>query len=111
MTDPTLGTAEVRDRYEIRLEGRLEPRWLTRFDGMTLTTHDDGSTVLAGPVADQAALHGLLRTLCDLGLPLVSLTRTQHEDAAPDLTASATPFNQPGATQPGATAHGTSQGD
>ena len=62
-------------RYAIRLAGHLDPRWTARFDGMTLTHLDDGTTVLEGDIADQAALHGLLRTLRDLGLPLVSLTR------------------------------------
>jgi hypothetical protein len=76
MTQPASG-ADPPDRYEIRLGGHLGPRWAARFDGMTLTTDDDGTTVIEGPVTDQAALHGLLRTLRDLGLPLVSLTRTQ----------------------------------
>jgi hypothetical protein len=62
--------------YEIRLEGRLDARWSTWFDGMTLTTDPDGpGTVLRGPVVDQAALHGLLARLRDVGLPLVSVER------------------------------------
>jgi hypothetical protein len=63
-------------RYEIRLKGHLEPRWAAWFDGMTLTTQSDGTTVLEGEVADQAALHGLLSKLRDVGLPLLSLTET-----------------------------------
>ncbi len=63
-------------RYEIRIEGRLSPRWATRFDGMTLSVGDDGTTVIEGPVVDQAALHGLLKRLGDLGLPLLSVTRS-----------------------------------
>ena len=66
--------------YEIRLEGHLSARWASRFDGMTLTNHDDGTSVIEGRVVDQAALHGLLRTLGDLGLPLISLTQV-HPDA------------------------------
>jgi hypothetical protein len=62
-------------RYEIRLEGHLAARWAAWFDGMTLTTTSDGTTVLEGPVVDQAALHGLLSKLRDIGLPLVSVTR------------------------------------
>jgi hypothetical protein len=62
------------ERYEIRVAGRLAPRWATFFDGMTLTARPDGTTVIAGPVRDQAALHGLLHTVSDLGLPLVSVT-------------------------------------
>ena len=61
-------------RYEIRLRGRLDPRWAAWFDGMTLTTADDGTTALRGPVTDQAALHGLLQKVRDLGLPLLSVT-------------------------------------
>jgi hypothetical protein len=60
--------------YAIRLQGHLSARWASRFDGMTLTTHDDGTTVLEGPVADQSALHGLLRSVGDLGLSLISVT-------------------------------------
>jgi hypothetical protein len=61
-------------RYEIRLQGRLETRWAAWFDAVSLTTDTDGTTVLRGQVADQAALHGLLQKVRDLGLPLVSLT-------------------------------------
>jgi hypothetical protein len=65
--------------YEIRLQGRLDPRWATWFEGMTLTDHTDGTTVIHGLVADQAALHGLLQRLRDLGLPLLSVDRQpQH---------------------------------
>jgi hypothetical protein len=62
-------------RYEIRIKGHLAARWATRFDGMTLTTTGDGATVLEGLVADQAALHGLLRQVRDTGLPLLSVTQ------------------------------------
>ena len=62
--------------YEIRLQGRLDARWSTRFDGMTLTT-GDGHTLLAGPVVDQAALHGLLHQLRDIGLPLLSVSQVE----------------------------------
>jgi hypothetical protein len=61
-------------RYEIRLRGHLDARWAAWFDGLTLTTDDDGTTALRGVVADQAALHGLLQRLRDVGLPLISLT-------------------------------------
>ena len=64
--------------YEIRVQGRLEPRWSTWFDGFTLTPEPDGTTVITGTVTDQAALHGLLQSLRDLGLPLVSVTQPQH---------------------------------
>lgn len=61
-------------RYEIRVQGHLAPRWDDWFDGFTLTPESDGSTVLEGFVVDQAALHGVLRRLADLGLPLLSVT-------------------------------------
>ena len=60
-------------QYEIRLKGHLDPRWATWFDGLSLTHHDDGTTVIDGPIADQAALHGLLQKVRDTGLPLVSV--------------------------------------
>jgi hypothetical protein len=66
-------------RYEIRLKGHLGPRWAVRFDGMTLTTRPDGTTVIEGPVVDQAALHGLLAALRDLGLPLISVTQVEPD--------------------------------
>lgn len=68
--------------YEIRLQGRLDRRWSARFEGMTMTT-GDGLTLLEGPVVDQAALHGLLHQLRDIGLPLVSVRQVrppQHLD-------------------------------
>jgi hypothetical protein len=62
-------------RYEIRVKGHLAARWAAWFDPMTLTADTDGSTVLEGPVVDQAALHGLLDKVRDIGLPLLSVTR------------------------------------
>jgi hypothetical protein len=60
-------------RYEIRVRGHLDTRWAAWFDGMTLTRGSDGTTSIHGPVADQAALHGLLQKIRDLGLPLISV--------------------------------------
>ena len=60
-------------RYEIRVKGHLGSRWACWFDGMNLTDEDDGTTVIRGPVVDQAALHGQLQTLRDLGITLLSL--------------------------------------
>lgn len=62
------------DEYRIRVQGRLGARWAAYFDGLSISAGDDGTTAIHGPVADQAALHGLLQRLRDLGLPLVSLT-------------------------------------
>jgi hypothetical protein len=60
-------------RYEICIKGHLSSRWAARFDGMALTAQGDGTTVIEGPIVDQAALHGLLNKLSDLGLPLLSV--------------------------------------
>ena len=66
-------------RYEIRLKGRLDARWAGRFEGLSLTHASDGTTIIHGLVADQAALHGLLARVRDLGLQLISVTRSQPE--------------------------------
>ncbi len=69
--------------YEIRVQGRLGSRWAAWFDGMALTAESDGTTTIHGPVVDQAALHGLLRKLRDVGLPLLSVTQVPPIQAAP----------------------------
>jgi hypothetical protein len=70
------GSAE----YELRIEGVLDERWSSWFDGLQITSDADGRmTLIAGPVADQAALHGLLAKVRDLGLPLVSVRRVESE--------------------------------
>jgi hypothetical protein len=66
-------------QYEIRVKGHLDPRWEAWFDGLGLTTEADGTTTIQGPVADQAALHGLLQKLRDVGLPLVSVTQVDPD--------------------------------
>ena len=60
-------------RYEIRIQGHLDNRWTDWFDGLTITLKDNGETLLTGPVVDQAALHGLLKKVRDLGMPLISV--------------------------------------
>lgn len=74
-------------RYEIRLGARLDPRWAEWFDGMVLTHADDGSTVLTGAALDQAALHGVLRMVRDLGLPLLAVTQLPRNDRTPPHSA------------------------
>ena len=61
--------------YEIRIAGHLSPQWADWFEGLTITLEEDGNTLLSGPVADQAALHGLLKKVGDLGLPLLSVNQ------------------------------------
>lgn len=67
--------------YEIRIQGQLDDRWAARFEGMTLTRTDNGDTLLSGTVVDQAALHGLLRKVRDLGIPLISVIRVRFGQA------------------------------
>ncbi len=71
-------------RYEIRLQGHLGSRWASWFDGLSLTNENDGTTLISGLVADQAALHGLLQKVRDLGVPLISVTQVDadHPDAS-----------------------------
>jgi len=61
--------------YEIRIAGHLSPQWAGWFEELTITLEEDGNTLLSGPVADQAALHGLLKKVRDLGLPLLSVNQ------------------------------------
>ena len=63
--------------YQIRLKGHLGSQWTDWFGGLTITLEEDGDTLLIGPVVDQAALHGLLRKVRDLGMPLLSVIRVE----------------------------------
>ena len=72
--------------YQVRIKGHLGPQWADWFGGLTITPEDNGDTLLTGPVVDQAALHGLLRKVRDLGLPLISVTHAQTGQAdGPDF--------------------------
>jgi hypothetical protein len=63
--------------YQIRIKGHLGPKWTDWFGGMAITLEEGGDTVLTGPVVDQAALHGLLRKVRDLGMQLISAIRVK----------------------------------
>ena len=69
--------------YQIRLKGYLAREWTDWFEGLTITLEEDGDTLLTGPVVDQAALHGLLKKVRDLGLPLVSVNQVQLDKTDP----------------------------
>ena len=71
--------------YEIRVKGHLACQWTEWFGGLTITLEDNGDSLLTGPVVDQAAMHGLLKKVRDLGMPLISVNRVQPDQAdAPD---------------------------
>jgi hypothetical protein len=69
--------------YQIRIEGHLGREWTEWLGGLTITLVDNGDTLLAGPVVDQAALHGLLRQVRDLGMPLISVAHVRSGQANP----------------------------
>jgi hypothetical protein len=72
--------------YQIRVTGQLGSEWTDWFEGLSITREDNGETLLSGPVADQAALYGLLRKVRDVGLPLLSVTRIKPgQTDAPDI--------------------------
>lgn len=87
-------------QYEIRVNGHLGSRWAAWFDGLDLTPEDDGTTVIRGAVVDQAALHGLIQKLRDIGIPLVSLTPLPADAPGdvPDLPHHPNPHHPSGAT-------------
>jgi hypothetical protein len=69
--------------YEIRLKGHLDARWAAWFDGLSVTRGSDGTTIIHGPVADQAALYGLLQKVRDLGVPLISVNHADPDQPRP----------------------------
>jgi hypothetical protein len=73
MSEISTGRYNGPGRYEIRLKGHLDSRWAAWFDGLAIARGSDGTTLIHGPVADQAALYGLLQKTRDLGLPLISV--------------------------------------
>ena len=86
MRDISAGRYRSPGRYEIRLKGHLDARWSAWFDGLTVTRDSDGTTLIHGPVADQAALHGVLQKTRDLGLPLISVNYVEPGDSPAPTT-------------------------
>ena len=77
-TDSSTGHRDEVRLHEIRIQGHLDERWTDWLEGLTFTHESDGTTALAGPLADQAALHGVLNKIRDLALPIVSVRRVDH---------------------------------
>jgi len=76
MIDTQNSNAKV---YEIRLKGHLDARWVKWFDGLAITLDENGNTLLSGPVADQPALHGIIKKVRDVGLPLLSVNSVEPD--------------------------------
>jgi hypothetical protein len=74
--------------YQIRIKGHLGHQWTDWFEGLTITLEENGETLLTGPVVDDAALHGLLKKVRDLGMPLLSVNRVEpdQEDVSDNET-------------------------
>ena len=89
-TETQGGRRDAAETYEIRLKGHLDERWAAWFDGLTLIHAGDGTTAIRGQVVDQAALHGLLQKVRDLGLPLLSVARL---DPTPPTSPSSVPHD------------------
>jgi hypothetical protein len=84
MSDGVAADSDNPRRYEIRVKGHLDARWAAWFDGLSLTHEKGGITVLRGEIVDDAALHGLLRKVRDIGLPLVSVTQIDPDEPRSD---------------------------
>ena len=87
MSERSTGHQHGAERYEIRIKGHLDSRWTAWFDGLSLAHESDGTTVIHGLVADQAALHGLLQKVRDVGLPLVSVTSVDPDQTDVSIVA------------------------
>ncbi len=83
MTERHTSTSDSHEagHYQIRLAGHLDAHWIAWFDGLAVTRERDGTTVISGVIVDQAALHGVLQRVRDLGLPLVSVIRVEPDQA------------------------------
>ncbi len=91
--NPTTGSSQPLI-YQIRMKGHLSQQWMDWFDGMAITLEEDGDTILTGAVTDQAGLHGLLKKVRDLGLPLVSVCPVDYDPSTCPRTSQ---VDQPGA--------------
>ena len=80
-TDVTATDHDKPWQCELRLKGHLDARWADRFEGLSFTHESDGTTILSGPVVDQATLHGLLRNVLDLGMALLAVRRIEPGQA------------------------------
>ena len=96
MNETPTGHYDRPGRYEIRLKGHLGTRWAAWFDGLTITRDTDGTTIIHGPVTDQAALYGLLQKIRDLGLPLISVN---YVEPGPAPIPHPDPVTQPSANR------------
>ena len=77
MSYPHPATEKTPFMYQIRISGHLDQTWAKWFEGLNITLEQNGETLLSGPVADQAALYGLLKKIRDLGMPLISVNRLE----------------------------------
>jgi hypothetical protein len=71
--------------FQIRIKGHLSQQWMDWFDGMTITLEEDGNTLLSGPVVDQSALHGILKKIRNLGMPLLSVNSDDTDQIEGDV--------------------------
>lgn len=67
--------------FQIKIKGHMSQKWVDWFDGLTVTLGEDGNTILSGPIIDQSALHGILKKIRDLGMPLLSVNSTDSNQA------------------------------
>jgi hypothetical protein len=73
--------------FQIRIQGHLSQQWQDWFEGLTLTLEEDGNTLLSGPIVDQSALHGILKKIRDLGIPLLSINSIgPNQSTSPDVS-------------------------
>jgi len=83
MTDEQQSNPEARQRtvYQFRIKGHLGQQWINWFEGLTVALEEDGNTLLSGTVVDQSALHGILKKIRDLGMPLLSVNIVASDPA------------------------------